>query len=166
MHTKATGLLGRFAHNLELEATRFEAQIHADAERWVAELRVPARAVRVVGGRRGERVDKDTLSRSDQEEIQRRLLEQVFVGTDTVTVQAQGEARERGSATVRLTSGTQTVILRSSLQEQADGKVIVSGRCTLSLRSLGVPEVKGPLGAFKVHDEVEIIYRLVVMPPA
>jgi hypothetical protein len=164
MHTKATGLLARFAHNLELEATRFEAELGADGERWVAELRVPVRGLRVVGVRRGERVDKDTLSGSDQDEIHRRLLEQVFVGTDTVSVHAQGEARERGSAKVALHSGTQTVALRSTLQPPLDGKIVVSGRCTLSLRALGVPEVKGPLGAFKVHDDVEVIYSFAVTP--
>jgi hypothetical protein len=43
---------------------------------------------------------------------------------------------------------------------------MVSGRCVLSLGRLGVPEVKGPLGAFRVFDDVEILYSFVVRRPA
>ena len=49
IHTRATGLLARFAHNLELEASALEVDLRSDGERWVAELRAPVRAVRVVG---------------------------------------------------------------------------------------------------------------------
>ena len=40
----------------------------------------------------------------------------------------------------------------------------MTGFCILSLSALGVPEVKGPLGAFKVFDDVEILYTFVVRP--
>jgi hypothetical protein len=166
IHTKATGLLARFAHNLELEATKLEIAARFAGERWTAELGAPVRAMRVVGVLRGERVHQDLLSRSDEEEIQRRIREQVFVGVETVRVQAAGEAPERGEATVTLAARQQTVALRPSVKHGASGELVVSGRCTLSLGKLGVPEVKGPLGAFRVFDDVEILYSFVVRRPA
>jgi hypothetical protein len=44
------------------------------------------------------------------------------------------------------------------------GGSLATGRVDLSLRALGIPEVKGPLGAFRVSDTVEVVYSIVVVP--
>jgi hypothetical protein len=162
IHTKATGLLARFAHDLEIEARALEIDARVDAERWSVELRAPIERMRVTGVRRGERVDERVLSRSDQEEIHRRLREQVFAGMDAIRVHAEGRSREQGEATVVAKAGRQNLVLRSRVDQSSGGALVVSGRCTLSLGKLGVPEVKGPLGAFRIHDDVEIRYSFVV----
>ena len=37
----------------------------------------------------------------------------------------------------------------------------VTGRCVLSLRALGAKDIKGPLGAFQLRDEVMVSFHLV-----
>jgi hypothetical protein len=46
------------------------------------------------------------------------------------------------------------------------GGAKVSGRCDISLKALGIHEVKGPLGAFKVSDTIEVVYSLSLIPGA
>ena len=43
---------------------------------------------------KGERVDKNVLSRGDVDEIQKRIREQVFVATEVVRVHAEGSTPE------------------------------------------------------------------------
>jgi hypothetical protein len=162
IHPTATGLLARFAHNLELEALSLEIEARSNGERWTAELRAPVAHLRVVGVRRGERVHEDVLSPSDQEEIHRRIRGQVFEGLDVVRVHAEGGGRGQAEATVACKRGQQRVGLHTRVEAGEAGALLLSGRCTLSLAKLGVPEVKGPLGAFKVFDDVEILYSFVV----
>jgi hypothetical protein len=45
---------------------------------------------------------------------------------------------------------------------EADGRVHISGRTELSLAKLGVREIKGPLGAFKVKDAVEVLFEIIL----
>jgi hypothetical protein len=162
IHTSATGLLARFAHDLEIEGSRIELDAQVDGKRWKATLRAPVAGLRVVGVRKGEQVRKDVLSQSDKDEIHRRLREQVFVGLDAVRVEARGDAPEQGEATVILARGRQTVRLALRVEAGAGAGTTLSGRCTLSLSKLGVPEVKGPLNAFRVFDDVEIVYSFAV----
>jgi hypothetical protein len=164
IHTSATGLLARFAHDLEIEATKPDLDARVEGKRWKATLRAPVAGMRVVGVRKGEKVREDVLSHSDQDEIHRRLREQVLVAMDTVRVEAHGDAPEQGEATVILARGRQTVRLSSRVETNHGAGTTISGRCKLSLSKLGVPEVKGPLGAFRVFDEVEILYSFAVRP--
>jgi hypothetical protein len=165
IHTRATGLLARFAHNLEIEARGLELDARADGERWTAELRAQVTQLRVVGVLRAEQVHEDVLSQSDEEEIHRRIRDQVFEGLDVVRVHAEGSRRDQGEATIRCKRGQQRVGLRTRVEAGEAGTQVLSGRCTLSLAKLGVPEVKGPLGAFKVFDDVELLYSFVVRVP-
>jgi hypothetical protein len=162
VHTKATGLLARLAHDLELEASGFEGELDVDGEQYRAELRFPVAALRVVGVLRKGEVDRTVLSASDHDEIRERLDELVFPDTHTVVVRLEGEGRDRAMASVELPSGRQRVLARHRVAERSAGGHEVSGRCGLSLQALGIKEIKGPLGAFKVHDDVEVVYRVVV----
>jgi hypothetical protein len=164
VRTQATGLLARFAHDLEIAAQRFEAELGGEGQRWQGTLRFPVGAMRVVGVVRKGEVDETVLSASDVDEIRQRMDEQVFRGAASVVVRAEGEGRSSGSATVELGKGRQSVPLRHQVQEQADPSITVQGRTELSLAALGVKEIKGPLGAFRVHDGVEVIYRVVLRP--
>jgi hypothetical protein len=166
MQTRATGLLARFAHDLEIEAPDLDAELSVDGEKWNATLRFPVARLRVVGVLRKGRLDETVLSAGDKDEIRQRMDEQVFGGTSTVVVRAEGAQAGRGSATVELGKGTQKISLRQEADPGDDGATRVEGRCALSLRSLGVKEIKGPLGAFKVHDGVDVIYSFVVRPAA
>ena len=50
-------------------------------------------------------------------------------------------------------------------EDRRDGERIGHGRLELSLSALGIPEVKGPLGAFKVRDDVEVRFWLMLRSP-
>ena len=41
----------------------------------------------------------------------------------------------------------------------AAGVTHASGTLGLSLRSLGVPEIKGPLGAFRLKDRIDLAFK-------
>lgn len=161
VHTQATGLLARLAHDLELEASGFEPELTADGDAWSAELRFSPARLRVVGVRRGERVDETVLSAKDKDDIRQLMDERVFSGVSAVVVRAEGAQRGRGSATVQLHK-QQTVSVRHAVSQRDDESWLVEGRCSLSLRALGAKEVKGPLGAFKVHDGIDVLYSVVV----
>ena len=164
VHTKATGLLARFAHDLEIAAPRIEADVEVDGERWTATLRFSVPALQVVGVLKKGAVDKTVLSPGDRDEIRQRMDEQVFPRTPFVVVRASGERPSGGTATVELHTGRQTVSLQQRVERRGEGEAMVEGRVALSLRALGVKEIKGPLGAFKVHDDVEVHYALCVRP--
>ena len=152
------------ADGVPAHATVVRATI--DGPKWKATLRFPAARLRVVGVLRKGRLDETVLSANDKDEIRQRMDEQVFGGTSTVVVRAEGAQPGRGSARVELGKGTQKVSLRHEVTEGDDGATRVEGRCSLSLRSLGVKEIKGPLGAFKVHDGIDVIYSFVLRPGA
>ncbi len=162
IRTEATGLLARLAHDLELVAEGFTADLEVAGDSWSATLRFPIKGIRVEGVVRSGRVVRSVLSEKDCAEIIERIETKALKGTDTITVRLRGPSREQGEATVAVRTGQQTVALQPKALEASAGTVEVSGTCQLSLKALRVPEIKGPLGAFKVHDGVEIIYEVVL----
>jgi len=50
------------------------------------------------------------------------------------------------------------------LDDTPDGKTTVSGDVMVSLKRLGIKDIKAPLGAFKVADDIAIAAKLVVLP--
>lgn len=164
LHTKATGLLARFAHDLEIACSGFSALVSVDGEIWNATLSIPVSGLSVVGVLHGERVDKSVLSDSDRAEIEKKIRQEVFSGRPNVQVTAQGAARVRGEAKVSVGSKSETVQLAQKAVDKGEGKIEVTGRCEVSMKKLGLEEVKGPLGAFKLSDTVAIVYSMVLVP--
>jgi hypothetical protein len=162
VRTRAKGLLSRLAHDLEIEAGGFSGQVDVDSERWRGTLRFPVKGMRVVGALRGARVDRAILSADDRAEIERRLAALFDGGEPAVTVDLEGETRRRAQAVVRTPAGQQRVAVDLDVEERRDGEIVASGKTELSLSALGLPEVKGPLGAFKVDDSVEVGFWLML----
>lgn len=161
VRTRATGLLARLAHDLELAAPCASVKLEREEGGWNTEAHFAVRDLRVVGAVHRGVVDRSVLSASDKEEIERKIRREVLRG-DEVVVQASGDGLAEACLQVKAPAGRQS--LRTTLRaESADGRVhCVAGRCELSLVMLGVAEIKGPLGAFRVHDEVEVIFRMTV----
>jgi hypothetical protein len=159
VRTRAKGLLSKLAHDLELEVEGFEGDVEVDDDRVRGTLRVPVRSLRVVGALKGGRVDRDVLSTSDVAEIERRMREALSAGE--VEVKLEG-TRERVQATVTAPRGSQRVSASVSGEPGAEGETVGRGKLSLSLRALGVKEIKAPLGAFKVDDSVEVAFRFVL----
>lgn len=164
IHTRAAGMLARLAHDLEITASELRGRARLDGESWTAELEVPVARLSVAGVLRGDRVDPDALSAGDRGDIERRLRGEVLGGTEIVTVRASGATRDRADVRVQVASGSGALVARLSSRDRGDGAIGVTGTCQLSMAALGVREVKGPLGAFKVRDELDVLFDLTLRP--
>ena len=161
LRTRAEGLLARFAHDLELGGAGLSGKATLDGDTWTADLSVPVASIAVVGALHGDEVDRAKLSASDRAQIEQKMREDVFFGGATsVTVAAQGASLTRGEATIAIASRSQRVPITLSVAPLVDGATRVTGRFTISLDSLGVRPIKGPLGAFRVKDAVEVLFTL------
>lgn len=165
LRTRAAGLLARLAHDLEIAAPELTAEATVDAAgAWSAEIVVPVAALRVAGTLHGDRLDRAGLSASDRAEVERKIREEVLAGTREVRVRASGASRDQAEARVALAQGAATVKARLSATDQPGGAVRVTGSSALSMRALGLREVKGPLGSFKLRDEIEVLFELTLRP--
>jgi hypothetical protein len=163
VRTRAVGTLARLAHDLEIRASSLRGGAEVDGDRWTARLEVPVVSLRIAGTLKGDKLDPGGVSASDRGEIERKIREEVLAGTTDVCVIAEGTTPEHAEVTVSLASG------RSRVQtplwpERHEPDVKVIGGVELSLKSLGVREVKGPLGVFRVKDIVEVFYELTLRP--
>ena len=159
VRTRAKGMLAALAHDLEIRAEGIHGHATADGPAWAVELTVPVGKMRVAG----------TLSGGDRAEIERKLREDVLATPDVIA-RATGETRDRGEVVIAL-RGTARAPVRQRVEAKPGGapgggepeaELVVTGSCELSLKALGVREVKGPLGAFKIADAVELFYTITV----
>jgi hypothetical protein len=163
VRTFAEGMLARLAHDLEL-AFRLDSGA-ADAETGIATIVVDPAAVQVVGARKGDSLDTGALSSHDREEITKKLLSSIGAQAKssriraTVTMPSKDSPRPtHGSVEVTLPCGSCRTDVDVTVIE-ADGVVRAKGTSTLSLRAMGVPEIKGPLGAFRLKDRIEVSFE-------
>jgi len=163
VRTRATGLLARFAHDLEIVADDVAGSADVEGDVWSAEVSVPVSSLRVAGALHGDRLDASVLSLADRSEIERRLHTELL-GRGAVTARARGASRREGEVAVELGSASVRVPARFVARETPEN-IHATGSIALSLRALGVPEVKGPLGAFKVSDEVAVSWDILLRAP-
>ncbi|NUQ72173.1 MAG: hypothetical protein HUU21_01150 [Polyangiaceae bacterium] len=165
VRTRTSGFLARFAHDLEIVATELSLRASAEGEAWTADISIPVASLRVAGVLKGgDKLDTGVLKASDQAEIENRMQTDVLAGGPEIKVQASGKSRAKGEALVTIGAKSARFPLSQSIETRDGGGVTASGRCDLSLRALGIEEVKGPLGAFRVADTVEIVYTIVLVP--
>lgn len=156
-------MLARLAHDLEIVATSFSGTVTLEGDGFSAELVVPVASLSVVGTLHGDRVDTSALSPSDRAEIAEKIRTEVFASTKEVRATAHGQTRSRADVTVDVTSGKMTVPTTITVTDQS-GLTAVRGRVELSMKKLGLREVKGPLNAFRVNDAVEVFFELTLRP--
>ena len=156
IRTRAKGLLGKLAHDLEIQADQMTAAVSVDGDSWQAELTFPVSGLRVIGALKGGQVDASILSRKDISDIESKIRGDVLIG-NAVKVVAKGSSRSFADAVVVAPRGEQKLAADLSAEER-DGALVVFGKTRLSLDKLGVKEIKGPLGAFRVDDAVEVAF--------
>ncbi|MBI5513054.1 MAG: hypothetical protein HY909_04755 [Deltaproteobacteria bacterium] len=160
VRTGAEGLLGALAHSLELVGDALQGTL--DGER--ATVTLATDALRVDGAVRHGAVDPAVLSPQDRAEITRRLRQEVFAGGGALTLTLRREAGAlRGE--LRTPRGAQAVTVRATERQEASGARVFQGALTASLRALGVPALRGPLGAFRVADALQARFTAVFVPP-
>lgn len=163
IRTRATGMLARLAHDLEFAAADIRGQAIRDTEGISGELVVPVSGLRVVGQLHGDRLDPAGISHSDRADIERKVRDEVFHGAKEIHVRGRGTAWNHVDATIETTLGKMSLPI-SIRGSEVDGRVRISGRTEVSLAKLGVREIKGPLGAFKVKDAAEILFEIILQP--
>ena len=154
VRTFAKGLLAALAHDLELDLPIASSTIEqGDDGAWSGRVAVTIADIRVVGVLRRGTVSTDVLSAGDRAEIEKRLRE-AFAPARTLVVTGAGTA-ERPQLHAELENKGKTPLRPDAvtITPMGDG-VEVHASGTLSMRALGLPEIKGPLGAFVVKDDV------------
>ncbi len=161
VRTRAEGLLARLAHDLELIGREVSGNVTVDGDAWTANLSVPVAALRVEGALHGAELDRSALSASDRAQVEQKMRDDVFFGgARAVTAAAHGTSRTGGEATIAIGSRSQRVPVTLSVEPTEGGPTRATGRLTVSLAQLGVKPIKGPLGAFRVKDAVEILFDI------
>lgn len=167
VRTRAEGLFSRLAHDLEIVAHEGEGRASVEGEGAKPsggriELSVPVEALRVAGVLRRGKVETGVLSPSDVAEIEKKIAREVLPVT---AVRAEGEIVGEREADVRVSLGGKSQRTRARISvEHRPGGYRISGTLSLSLSALGVSEVKGPLGAFRVADDVDVAFELTLRP--
>lgn len=147
--TYAKGLLAKLAHDLALSAGGASGQTSGESS---AEIRFPVAGIKVEGSmKKGQR---NAMSPSDCDEIERRLRDEL--GGAEVRVRAElGDSR--ATLDVETPRGRQRVDARVEVERSGEA-LRVRGKVQLSLSKLGVAEIKGPAGAFKLSDGIDVAF--------
>lgn len=159
IRTFAEGLFARLAHDLELVAKPSGTATRAERG-GTATLEFPLHAIEVAGvlGKDG-RIDASAMSASDRRDCLAKMHADVFRANASAVVRVEVHV-EGTSARVRIVppngksvEKTTTVTIR-----EGEDRVVVTGTVRLSLSALGSATVKGPMNAFRVKDEIEVLF--------
>lgn len=167
IHTYAEGLLARLAHDLALEHAALRGTGTRTADGGTAEIEVPLSGFVVLGVLHGERLDETALSPSDRRDVLEKMRREVFHASEGALLRARAEL-SGGAAKITVTppaGRAVTVATRPTLSDEEGGGVRARGAVDLSLAALGSDPVKGPMGAFKVKDRIEVRFDLVFRAP-
>jgi hypothetical protein len=166
VHTFAEGVFARLAHDLELACDGLVGSGSREgAGRGSATIDAPLSAFRVVGTFKDGRVDDKALSPSDRRDILEKMRREVFHAGEGEALRVE-VAYDGGAAEIRLrlpAGRAFTETMRPSLREDGH-ELFVSGALEVSLAALGSDVIKGPMGAFRVKDRVEVLVELVFRP--
>jgi hypothetical protein len=84
---------------------------------------------------------------------------EVVVTASVADVPGEGSRSANTAATVEVGGKKAKAKLTATVTAGPD-QIKASGRATVSLDALGIPPVKGPLGAFRVDDAIEVVFDL------
>ncbi len=161
LRTRAGGLFSALAHDLELTGTVARGTATRDGERWEAELGIVPSSIKVVGALKRGTVDRTVLSASDVRDIEQRIVNDVFGGVAEIVIRGSGTV---DAPDIRVTAKRESSLsARVSVKNDADARVF-HAKGTVSIKGLGLQEVKGPLGAFVIKDDVEIDATATLVP--
>jgi hypothetical protein len=153
LRTRAGGFLSALAHDLELTGKVARGHVSNEGERWQGEIVVQPSAIKVAGAVKRGVVDKNVLSASDVRDIESRIANEVFGGLNELVIRGEGTP---SMPTIRVL-GKQEAVTDLKVTVRNDGASrIFSAKGNVSIKSLGFNEVKGPLGAFVIKDNVEV----------
>lgn len=162
IYTFAEGLFAKFAHDLALNAVPSGGGVSTNEGATVA-LSFDVNNITVLGVRRREFVDAEVLRFEEKDEIERRIRTEFFPAKEkNHFIDVEGELKNgRALFTFTTPEGRKTHLAADVKAGIGEETALITGLCKLSLSSLGIGPIKGPLGAFKVKDEVHIDFHAV-----
>jgi hypothetical protein len=168
VRTRAVGVFARLAHDLELSTTDLRVEATLVGREWTAIVTVPVAHLRVAGTLKGDRLDAAGLAPRDRVDVERKMGNEVLA-VGEVTARGHGtldDAGAGGGGELEVNVGSSRGLTGVGFTAKAlsGGAYSVTGRCTLSLKELGIGPVKGPLGAFKLRDDVEVLFEATLLP--
>lgn len=165
LHTFAEGLFARLAHDLALGCTRLRGsalRASGDAVAGTAELEVPLAGIVVLGVLAAGRIDESGLAPNDRRDALAKMRREVFHADESAVVRVRVTLDGGNASVVLATPNGREVTLtaRPTVRETPAG-LRVTGTLDVSLAAIGSDPIKGPMGAFKVKDRVEVHVDLV-----
>jgi hypothetical protein len=152
--TETEGLFSALAHDLEIVA----GDLRGEANEATAEVRVQVASINVTAVMKRGRRDEGILSRADRDAIDRQIREEVLPATELI---ARGTmVAGRASVEIVAPGGNARAVTCEVVVTQERDWTRTRGRAEVSLRSIGAPPVKGPLGSFRVKDRVRVEFDL------
>lgn len=161
LRTRAGGFFSALAHDLELTGKIARGSAKRDGDRWEGELAVPPSSIKVVGALKRGVVDKGVLSASDVRDIENRIVGDIFGGLNELVVQCGGTV---DAPTIRVTAKREALLNAKVTIKNDDAARVFTAKGTISIKGLGLNEVKGPLGAFVIKDDVEVEATVTFVP--
>lgn len=161
LRTRAGGFFSALAHDLELTGNITRGTATRDGDRWEAELAVPPSSIKVAGALKRGVVDKSVLSASDIRDIEHRIVSDILGGVSEVVIKCSGTLE---APTIRVTAKRDTLLNAKVTLKNDDAARVITAKGTVSIKGLGLQEVKGPLGAFVIKDDVEIDATVRLVP--
>lgn len=161
IRTYAEGMFSALAHDLELEAREVGVEASVDGDTFELRLTVPVESIRVVGVLKRGVVDPSVLKAGDKADIEQKIRREILDAA-SVTVEAAGSLPAgKAKRDVRVKLGAREATLSAEVGVEArDDRYEVRGRAEVALSRLGIKPVKGPLGAFRLKDVVEVLCDL------
>jgi len=153
LRTRAGGLLSALAHDLELSGKLARGTATRDGDRWEGEISIEPSAIKVVGAIKRGAVDRNVLSASDVRDIEEKIVTEVFGGLSELVVRCSGTL---DAPTIRVTAKREGLMNAKVNVKTDDAARVFTVKGTVSIKGLGLNEVKGPLGAFVIKDDVEV----------
>lgn len=161
LRTRAGGFLSALAHDLELTGKLARGTATRDGDRWEGELVIEPSAIKVVGSIKRGAVDRSVLSASDIKDIESKIVSEVFGGLSELTIRCSGTI---DAPTIRVTAKREALMNARVSVRNDDAARVFTAKGTISIKGLGLHEVKGPLGAFVIKDDVEVEATATLIP--
>lgn len=161
LRTRAGGFFSALAHDLELTGKITRGTATRDGDRWEGELAVPPSSIKVVGALKRGVVDKGVLSASDVRDIEHRIVSDILGGVNEVVIRCSGTLE---APTIRVTAKRESLMNARVTLKNDDAARVISAKGAVSIKGLGLQEVKGPLGAFVIKDDIEVEANVTLVP--
>jgi hypothetical protein len=170
IETEAVGMLAKLAHDLSITARSPKATLSVDGASASISLEVPVDGLAVDGVRKGGALDRSVLSSSDRADIEKKIRHDVLT-SQAVVVTANvaslpkpldQDGSQSLDAELQVEIGKAKSRVRAPVTVTVAGKTITAkGRAPIDLPRFGITPPKGPLGAFRVKDTVNVDFSLV-----